>query len=192
MIALGEIRAPAQQIRAAANLIERRCAQCREAAPDVGGDEVKERLRFFGRALVLRAQRQVLGGDADRTRVLVTLARVDATQRDEQRRAEAAHVGAEHRCEHDVAAGLETAVDAQFHARAQPVGDERVVHFDETEFPRQTGRFDRTQRRCAGTAVVAADVDHVGVGLRDAAGDVPDAGLADEFHRDARLRRGPA
>ena len=62
---------------------------------------------------------------------------------DEQRAAEAVFVGSEQRCEHHVAAALETAVDAQFHARTQPVGEQGVMRFDQTHFPGQARVFDR-------------------------------------------------
>src|SRR6185437_6655789 len=57
------------------------------------------------------------------------------------------------------------------------------------QLPRQTGVLDRTQRRRAGSAVVAADVDDLGLPLGNAARDVADPRLCDELDGDFRLRR---
>ncbi len=176
------------EIAAAMNLVERVRAERCEAPAHVPRDEAQERHRILGGAGKLAAQHGVLRRDADRARVEVALVRVDASERDQQRRAEAEHVGAEHRGDDHVAARLEAAVDAQCDAAAQTVRDQRVVRLDEAELPRQAGVLDGAERRSARAAVVARDVHDVRARLRDAACDVADAGLRDQLHRDLRLR----
>ena len=78
---------------------------------------------------------------------------------EQQRRAERVLVGAEQRRDDDVAAGLEAAVDAQPHAAAQAVRDERLLRLGEPELPGSAGVLDRRQRARAGAAVGAGDVD---------------------------------
>ena len=135
------------------------------------------------------AQLRILGRDPDRARILVALARVDAAERNQERAAETVFVGTEQGREDDVAAALETTVDAQPHTRTQTVGKQCVVRLDQADLPRQAGVFDRRERRCARAAVVAADVNRVGIGLGDAACDIADPRLRHEFDADSRVRR---
>ena len=54
----------------------------------------------------------------------------------------------------------------------------------EAELPGAAGMFDRAQRRSAGAAVVAGNLDHVGVGLGHPGGDRADADFGHQLHRD--------
>ena len=124
----------------------------------------------------------------DRARVQVAGAHHDAAGRDQRRRREAHLVGAEHRRDHDVAAGLQLAVGLHDDARAQVVEQQRLLGLGQADLPRDAGRLDRGQRRGAGAAVVAGDQHAVGVRLGDAGGDRADADLGDELDRDLRPR----
>src|SRR5665213_2203083 len=72
-----------QKVATAANLRERSRAELRQAATHVARDEREERGALLAGCGELLAQRFVLGGDTDRTGVLVALARVDAAERDQ-------------------------------------------------------------------------------------------------------------
>ena len=102
----------------------------------------------------------------DRAGVQVAGAHHDAAGRDQRRGREAHLVGAEHRRDHHVAAGLQLAVGLHDDARAQVVEQQRLLGLGEADLPRHAGRLDRGQRRGAGAAVVAGDQHAVGVGLR--------------------------
>ena len=86
-----------------------------------------------------------------------------------------------------VAAGLELAVGLDHDAAAQIVQDQRLMRFGQAQFPRDARVLDAGLRRGAGAAVVAADQDHVGVGLGHAGRDRADADFGHQLHADARL-----
>ena len=119
--------------------------------------------------------------------VLRWQARIITQPRRDQRRGREAHlVGAEHRRDDDVAAGLQLAVGLHPDARAQVVQHQRLLGLGEPDLPGDARAVDRGQRRGAGAAVVAGDQHVVGVALRDAGGDGADAHLGDELDRDPR------
>ena len=127
----------------------------------------------------------------DRARVEVTGAHHDAAGRDQRGGREAHLVGAEQRCDHDVAAGLQLAVGLHRDPPAQVVAQQRLLGLGQADLPRHAGRLDRAQRRGARAAVVAGDQHVVGVRLGHAGGDRADADLGDELDADrcARVRR---
>jgi hypothetical protein len=137
---------------------------------------------------VVAAQALVLGGDAGGAVVEVADAQVLAAQRDHRPGAEAEAVGAEQRGLDHVEAGLQAAVGLQQHAPAQVVVLQRLARLGQAQFPRHAGVADRADRAGAGAAVVAGDGDQVGAGLGHAGGDRADARMADQLHRDQRLR----
>jgi hypothetical protein len=132
----------------------------------------------------LVAQVAPLGGDPDRAGVAVAGPGHDAALGEQRRGAERVLVGAEQRGEQHVVAGLEAAVDPQLDPAAQAVVPQRLLDLGEPELPRQPGVLDRRQRRRAGAAVVARDVDRVGQRLDHPGGDGADAGLGDELDVD--------
>ncbi len=136
---------------------------------------VDDVLRLAGELL---AQHRILRGDADRAGVEVALAHHDAAERDQRRGGEAELLGAEHRGDHDVAAGLEAAVGLQHDAAAEVVQHQRLVRFGDAELPRQAGVLDARERRGARAAGVAGDQDVVGVALGHAGRDRADADFA--------------
>ena len=135
----------------------------------------EEPLDHLGRAGELGAQVLALRGDAGRTGVEVALARHVAADRDERRGPEPELLGAEQRRDEQVAAGLQAAVGAQRDAVAQAVAQQHLVDLGEAELPRRADVLDRRQRRRAGPAGVAGQVDVLGAGLGDAGGDRADA-----------------
>ena len=175
-----------QQVGAAACLGERLEPERGEHLAHLLGEEAEVALQVLWLAGELAAQLLLLGRDADGAAVEVAVAALDAAERDEHRGAEGEFVRAEHRGNHDVAAGAQLPVDLQLHAVPEVVLDQRLVGFGEAGFPRQPRVLDRGKRRRAGAAVEAGDHHHVGVRLGDARGDGADASLGDELDRDAR------
>ena len=112
----------------------------------------------------------------------------DAAHRDEARRADAELLGAEHRGDHHVAAGLDAAVGAQLHAMPQAIEHQHLMRFGKPHLPRQPGVLDRALRAGARAAHVARDQDSVGLGLGDAGRDGADAAPCDEFDANGRVR----
>ena len=91
----------------------------------------------------LAAQHRILRGHADRAGVEMALAHHDAAGDDQRRRREAEFVGAEHRADDDVAAGLHLAVDLHGDAAAQAVEHQRLLRLGEAQLPRRAGVLDR-------------------------------------------------
>ena len=94
-----------------------------------------------------------------RTGVEVALAGHVAADRDERRRPERELLGAEERGDEQVAPGLEAAVGAQRDPVAQVVAQQDLVDLGQAELPRRPDVLDRRQRRGAGPAGVAGQVD---------------------------------
>ena len=69
------------------------------------------------------------------------------------------------RADHDVAAGLELAVDLDHDPVAQPVDQEGLLGLGQPDLPGDAGVLERGQRSRTGAAVVARDQHDVGVGL---------------------------
>ena len=107
-----------------------------------------------------------------------------ATDRDQDRGAEAEFLRPEQRRHDDVFRRLEAAVGAQADARAQAVHDQGLLRLGQTELPRAAGVLDRGQRRGAGAAGVAGDQDVVGAGLGDAGRDRAHARFRDQLDAD--------
>ena len=84
----------------------------------------------------------------------------------------------------NVPAAAQTTIGAQGHTVAQPIQHQDLLGFGETDFPRQSGGFDRGNRRSARPSLVATDQNDVGIGLGDARCDGPDAGFRHKLHAD--------
>ena len=100
-----------QRADLADHLVDGAEAQLRHHLADLFGDEQEEvldELRLAGEPL---AQHRVLRGHTDRAGVEVTHPHHDAARHHQRRGGEAELLGAEQRGDHDVAAGLELAVD---------------------------------------------------------------------------------
>ncbi len=95
---------------------------------------------------------------------------------------------AQQRGNHHVAARLQLAVRLHLDAAAQIVQQQHLLRLRQPKLPGQTRMLDRTQRRSAGSAVVAGDQHHIGMRLRNARGDRADASFGHQLHRNARLR----
>ena len=83
-----------------------------------------------------------------------------------------------------VAPGLEAAVGAQRDPVAHAVAEQDLVDLGEAELPRRPDVLDAAERRRAGPAGVARQVDVRRARLDDAGGDRPDAATRDELHAD--------
>ena len=131
-------------------------ASSRRRSSAIASDEA---LDVVGRAGELGPQVLALGGDAGRAGVEVALAGHVAADRDERRGPERELLGAEERGDEQVAAGLEPAVGAQRDAVAQVVAEQDLVDLGQAELPRRADVLDRGERRRAGPAGVAGQVD---------------------------------
>ena len=160
----------------------------RQFAAEVLGDRGEEADHVVGRAGELGPQVVALGGDPGRTGIEVALAGHVAADRDERRRPEREFLRPEERRDDQVAPGLEPAVGAQHDPIAQVVAQQDLVDLGQAELPRRPDVLDRRERRGAGPAGVAGQVDVRGAGLGDARGDRPDPAAGDELHADARQR----
>ena len=80
--------------------------------------------------------------------------------------------------------------DERTDAVAQLVGYERLLRLRQAEFPRHAGVLDRGKRRGPGAAVMAGDLDDIGVGLGHTGRHRADADLCDELHRHGIVVRG--
>ena len=96
-------------------------------------------------------------------------------RRDHRHGPEPKLVPAQRRGDQHVPARSHPAVDAQDHALAQLVRDELLVRLGEAHLDGAAAVLDRRDGARARAAVVAADLDDVGVGLGDARGDRADA-----------------
>mmetsp|Transcript_19801 Transcript_19801/g.45547 ORF Transcript_19801/g.45547 Transcript_19801/m.45547 type:complete len:577 (-) Transcript_19801:2090-3820(-) len=141
----------------------------------------------LGGAGELLAQGLLLGGDAHGAVVGVADAGHDAALGNHGNGAESKLLGSHEGTHHNIPPGLQAPVDAQKHALAELALQEGAVHLREAKLPRSTGVLDRGEGGCAGAAVVARHLDHVGVCLGDAGRDRADAAARDELDRDLGL-----
>ena len=118
----------------------------------------------------------------------MALARHDAGQGHERRRAEPKLIRAQDRRHHHVLARLHSSVGSEAHAAAQAIGQQGLVSFRQPEFPGRGGILDGAERARARPTVVPADEHHVCVGLSHAAGHGADSRLRNQFHSDPRPR----
>ncbi len=169
-------------------VVERAEPERREQAAHLLRDEQQVRLHHLGRPAELLPQLGPLRRDPDRAAVEVARAHHQAPLREQERRAEGVLVGTEQGRDDHVAPGLEAPVGAEPHATAQMVRDERLLRLGQSELPRHAGALDRDERAGTCSAVRTGDVDDVGVRLRHAGCDEPDAALRDELHGDRRVR----
>src|SRR3954453_10040465 len=116
----------------------------------------------FRRALEFGAQLGTLGGDADRTVIGMACSGHQTTFGNEGCRAERELIGTKHRRDHHISANLQTAVDAQPHAPAQAVYDQRLLGFRQPKLPVDPGILYGGQRRSSRATGVSADLDYVG------------------------------
>ena len=88
----------------------------------------------------------------------------------------------------DIKAGFQTAVHLQTNFVAQPVGNQRLLGFHQSQFPRTTRILHGRERAGAGAAVVAGNGDQIRIGFGYAGGDSPDARFRNQLHGDHRFR----
>ena len=135
--------------------------------------------RHTGEAL---AQVLLLRCHADGAAVEVTDAGHHAAFGDHRDGAEAIFLSPQQRCDHHIPTGLETAVSPQQHTVAKTVLQQGSMHFREAQFPWTTGMLDRTQWGSSGAAVVAGNLNHIGIGLGNTGRNRADADLGDQLH----------
>ena len=176
-----------EQVGAADHVADRPHAERGERLAHLFGNEAEQVHDLLGRASELGAQRRLLRANPHRTGVGVTLAHEDAAHGDQRRRADAELLGAQHRRDDDVAAGLDAAVDAQAHPMPEPVQRQHLVHLRQSHLPGRARVFDRRLRRRAGAAGMTGNQDDVRVRLGDARRDRPDPGARDELDADRGL-----
>ncbi len=74
---------------------------------------------------------------------------------------------AEYRSLDDIESRLQSTIRLKLYLASEVVGFQCIVCLYEPKFPGVTCKFDRTDRRCAGTAVCTGDDDLVGIRLGD-------------------------
>ena len=149
--------------------------------------EVDDMLRI---AHELLAKLRILRRDADRTSIQLADAHHDAAEYDERSRREAEFLRTEQGGDRDVAAGHHLAVRLDDDAVAQVVQHKRLMRLRQSELPRHARMTDRTDRRSACSAVIAADEDDVRVPFGNAGRDRANADFGYELDVDARARVG--
>ena len=94
---------------------------------------------------------------------------------------------AEHRGDHNIAAGPQTTIGPQCDLVAKIVQAEHLMRFSKAHFPRQAGIFDTGLRRSTGAANTASDQDDVGLRLRHTSRNRSDSRLGHELHTNAAI-----
>ena len=142
-------------VHAADHLVHGAEAEFRHPLAHFLGDEEEKVDDVLGRSLEFRAQRRILRRDAHRAGVQVALAHHDAAHRHQRRGGKSELLGAQQRGDGDVAAGLQLAVGLHAHAAAQIVQHQHLLRFRKPQFPGNAGVFEGSERRRAGSAVIA-------------------------------------
>ena len=182
--------APVEMLGLADHVREASETEPRHQLAHLFGDEEEIVDHVFRRAGEPLAQLRILGRDADRACVEMTLAHHDAARGDQRRGGEAELVRAEQRTDDDIAPGPEPAIDLDRDAPAQPVEHQRLVGLGEPDLPRRAGMRDRRQRAGAGAAFETRDGHVVGAGLGDPRRHRSHPDLGDQLHRDVGIRVG--
>ena len=99
----------------------------------------------------------VLGGNSGGAGIEMADAHHDTAEGDEGGGGEAEFFGTEEGGDRDVPSGFELSVGFHYNPAAEVIQDEGLVGFGESEFPGESGVFDRGLGRCSGTAVEAGD-----------------------------------
>ena len=179
-----------EQVRPADGFVQGAEAQGSQDFPRFLRHEAKVVDDVFRLAAELGSQSRVLRGDAHRARVFMAPAEHGAADGDQNGSAEAEFLRSQQGRHDDVPPGAQLAVHLEPDAGAELVEHKRLLRFRQTQFPRQSGVLDAGERGGARTAVVAADHNHVRVGLHHSGGHRADAHLGDELDGDAGVRVG--
>ena len=134
------------------------------------------------RAVELLAQLWILGGNPDRAGVLVADTGHNAAFGDHCAGAKTIFVSPQHGGDHHIAARGETAVSAQGDTCAQPIGQQGLVGLSQPDLPRQAGIFDAAERAGPRTAIVPANVNHIGIPFDHTGSNRANANLGDQFY----------
>ena len=175
--------ARAQELDPADHLVERPGTERGQQPAHVLGHEQEVRRHALGGAGEVGPQVRTLGGHARLAGVAVAGPQHDAALGDHGRGAERVLVRSEQGRHHDLAPGLEAAVDPEPHPAAQVVGHQGLLRVGQAQLPRHAGVLDRRQRAGAGASVRSAEVDHVGQRLDDAGRDGADPAGGHQLHR---------
>src|SRR5215213_3011260 len=124
-----------EQVDPPHGLVQAAQAQCRQVLADLLGDVLEEGLDELRLAAEPGPQLRVLGRDADRAGVEMTDPHHDAAADDERGRREPELLAAEQRRNHDVATGLQLAVDLDDDPVTQPVEEQRLLRLGQAELP---------------------------------------------------------
>ena len=114
-------------------------------------------------------------------------AQVLAAERNERGSAKSEALGADDGGLDHIKTALQTPIGLQAYAMPQAVDAQRLVGFGKPKLPGSAGIFDRGERACAGTAVVAGNRDEIRVGLGDSGRHRPHARFCHELHRHERV-----
>ena len=166
-----------QQVGVTDHLVEGAEAQlCHQLAYFLShkAHEVDYILWLAGKALT---QFRILGGNSGRACVAMAYPHHHAAQGNQRCGGEAELLGTQQCSDHNIATGLELTVNLNDYPAAQVIKHQGLMGFGQAELPGQTGMLDAGERRCAGTAIIPADQDDIGMGLGNPGCDGADSDL---------------
>ena len=176
-----------EHVGASDNLVKAADTYFGKSLADFLGEELEEVNHILAAPSETLAKFLVLGRYSDRACVHMALAHHHASEHDKCTCGETELLGTEHCHYNHVTRTLELTVSLELHLTAKVVDDKGLLCLCQTYLHRQTGIADRTCRRCARTAIAAADGNKVALGLCHTCRDGTHSALADELDRDIRL-----
>src|SRR5690606_30187338 len=132
------------------------------------------------------AERFVLCGNTDRTRIEVTFTHHNTAFDDERCRGNAPLFGTQQGCYGDVATRANLTVCLQYHTASEIVLHQCLMRFGKPELPGQSGVTNGPDRRCSRSAICTGNEDCIGLRLSHPCGNCTHTGLAHQLHVDAR------
>ena len=132
------------------------------------------------------AQGFLLGGHANGALVGMAHPGHDASLGDHGHRTKSKLLSPQQGGNHHVPTGFQAAVSPQDHPLAQTVVQQAAMHFRQAQFPGNTRMLDGTEGRGAGAAVMAGNLNHVGVCLGHPGRNGANANFRHQLHRHLR------
>ena len=137
-------------------------------------------------------QGRILRGDAYRARIFMAPAEHGAADGNQDGGSETEFLRPQQGGHHDVPPGAQLAVHLEPDAGTELVEHQRLLRFRQPQLPRQPGVLHAGERRGARSAVVAADHNHIRMGLHHACGNRANAHLGNKLDGDTGIRIGVA
>ena len=181
------MRQDVQILRMANQFVNRAHAEFRHDHAQLLRDRLHKIHDILRLAAEVFPQFRPLGCDAHRAGIEIAHAHHDAAKTYQRRSCKPKLLRAEHAGDCHIAAGHKLAVCFKPHPAAQAVGNETLVRFGQTKFPRKAGIVNGTARCRAGSAVIAGDEHRLRTCLGDACGNGADARFGNKLDGDLRI-----